>query len=205
MSDMKPVEKYKILDEPSLERIRTLSVHYSKRSQLLKAKEELRELLDELEKAPNPFDFEDLVFLTDNTWSEVADRMLKESCSKAVYSKTREEKSAAEVMEDLMSMKGSDGVIVNSIKESAERTSIIIAHVDKMLDVYRVFCSKCGEKEKRQYKVVKAMYMTKEAASVPELSKRFGVSKVTIYDDIKAAEERLSALFFGINGLKFSS
>ena len=43
------------------------------RSQLLKAKEELRELLDELEKAPNPFDFEDLVFLTDNTWSEVAD------------------------------------------------------------------------------------------------------------------------------------
>lgn len=71
MSDMKPVEKYKILDEPSLERIRTLSVHY--RSQLLKAKEELRELLDELEKAPNPFDFEDLVFLTDNTWSEVAD------------------------------------------------------------------------------------------------------------------------------------
>ena len=109
-------------------------------------------------------------------------RMLKESCSKAVYSKTREEKSAAEVMEDLMSMKGSDGVIVNSIKESAERTSIIIAHVDKMLDVYRVFCSKCGEKEKRQYKVVKAMYMTKEAASVPELSKRFGVSKVTIYD-----------------------
>ena len=34
---------------------------------------ELRELLDELEKAPNPFDFEDLVFLTDNTWSEVAD------------------------------------------------------------------------------------------------------------------------------------
>lgn len=46
-------------------------------------------------------------------------RMLKESCSKAVYSKTREEKSAAEVMEDLMSMKGSDGVIVNSIKEQA--------------------------------------------------------------------------------------
>lgn len=46
MSDMKPVEKYKILDEPSLERIRTLSLYYSKRSQLSKAKEELRELLE---------------------------------------------------------------------------------------------------------------------------------------------------------------
>lgn len=73
MSDMKPVEEYKILGEPSLEKIRTLSVYYSKRSQLSKAKEELRELLEELEEAPNPFDFEDLVFLTDNTWSEVAD------------------------------------------------------------------------------------------------------------------------------------
>lgn len=31
-------------------------------------------------------------------------RMLKESCSKAVYSKTREEKSTAEVMEDIMSI-----------------------------------------------------------------------------------------------------
>ena len=41
MSDMKPVEEYKILDEPSLEKIRTLSVYYSKRSQLSKAKEEL--------------------------------------------------------------------------------------------------------------------------------------------------------------------
>ena len=37
MSDMKPVEEYKILDEPSLEKIRTLSVYYSKRSQLSKA------------------------------------------------------------------------------------------------------------------------------------------------------------------------
>lgn len=30
MSDIKPVEKYKILDETSLEKIRTLSVYYSK-------------------------------------------------------------------------------------------------------------------------------------------------------------------------------
>lgn len=130
-------------------------------------------------------------------------RALKESCTKAVYEREHAEKTTAEVIEDLMSMKASDGVIVNSIKESSERTSIIISHVDRMLDVYRMYCGKFGEKEKRQYKVIKAMYITKEHASVAELARKHGVSKVTIYDDIKTAEERLSALFFGINGLHF--
>ena len=51
--------------------------------------------------------------------------------------------------------------------------------------------------------MIKSMYITKERSSAAELAKKFGVSKVTIYDDIKTAEERLSALFFGINGLRF--
>lgn len=130
-------------------------------------------------------------------------RMLKESCSKAVYQKEHSEKTTEEVIEELMSMKASDGVIVNSIKESAERTGIIISHVDRMFDVYRMYCGKYGEKERRQYKVIKFMYITKERLSVAELTKKFNVSKVTIYDDIKIAEEQLSALFFGINGLRF--
>ena len=130
-------------------------------------------------------------------------RMLKESCSKAVYQKEHSEKTTEEVIEELMSMKASDGVIVNSIKESAERTGIIISHVDRMFDVYRMYCGKYGEKERRQYKVIKFMYITKERLSVAEMAKKFNVSKVTIYDDIKIAEEQLSALFFGINGLRF--
>ena len=119
------------------------------------------------------------------------------------HQKEHSEKSTEEVIEDLMSIRASDGVIVNSIKQSAERTGIIISHVDRMLDVYRMYCGKFGEKEKRQYKVIKSMYITKEKASVADLAKKFNVSKVTIYDDIKTAEERLSALFFGINGLRF--
>ena len=72
-------------------------------------------------------------------------RMLRESCSKAIYQKEHSEKSTEEVIEDLMSMRASDGVIVNSIKESAERTVIIISHVDRMLDVFMIYCGKCGE------------------------------------------------------------
>ena len=57
--------------EPSLlEKINTIATHYSRESQLEKAKEELNELMDELENAIN---INGYVSLSGNTWSEVAD------------------------------------------------------------------------------------------------------------------------------------
>ena len=54
-------------------RIRMLAAHYSKKNQWNKAKEELDECLEELYDAGNPFGYEDIVYMTDNTWSEIAD------------------------------------------------------------------------------------------------------------------------------------
>lgn len=60
--------------EPSLlEKINTIATHYSRESQLEKAKEELNELIDELENAIN---INGYVSLSENTWSEVADVMI---------------------------------------------------------------------------------------------------------------------------------
>lgn len=60
--------------EPSLmEKIRQISEHYSKYAQILKAKEECQELLNEL------FELKIIngnYVLPDNTWSEVADVMI---------------------------------------------------------------------------------------------------------------------------------
>lgn len=53
--------------------IRALAMHYSKKNQWNKAKEELDECLEELYGAGNPFGYEDIVYMTDNTWSEIAD------------------------------------------------------------------------------------------------------------------------------------
>lgn len=53
--------------------IRMLAAHYSKKNQWNKAKEELDECLEELYGAGNPFGYEDIVYMTDNTWSEIAD------------------------------------------------------------------------------------------------------------------------------------
>ena len=124
-------------------------------------------------------------------------RTLKASYENAVY-KSKE----GEVLEDIMTMKD-DKVIVESIKTSAKRTAIMVQHIDKMLDVYRIYCSKLSEKDKRRYKIIKALYISKTPMTIAEISKKFSVSKVTVYEDIKIAKERLSSLFFGIDGLKF--
>lgn len=127
-------------------------------------------------------------------------RMLKSSCRNAVFE--GEKVSASELMEEIMSMKD-DHVIVESIRRSAIRTATILKHVDTMLDVYRLYCNKQGDREKRQYKVIRAYYISNDKNTIQTLAKEFSVSKVTIYDDLKIGEERLSALFFGVDGLKF--
>lgn len=60
----------------TMDKIRFLSERYSKRSQWKKCQEELKELLGELKAAGNPFDYEDVVSLPGNTWSEMADVLI---------------------------------------------------------------------------------------------------------------------------------
>ena len=126
-------------------------------------------------------------------------RTLKANCENSVYE--AKEGEALEVLENIMTMKD-DRVIVDSIKTSTKRTAVMIQHIDKMLDVYRIYCSKLSDKDKRRYKVIRALYISKMPMTITEISKKFSVSKVTVYDDLKIAKERLSTLFFGIDGLK---
>ena len=103
--------------------------------------------------------------------------------------------------EDIMEMKD-DKVIVESIRTSAKRTALMVQHIDKMLDVYRIYCSKISDRDKRRYKIIKDLYISKKPMKIDEISKKYSVSKVTVYEDIKIAKERLSSLFFGIDGLR---
>ncbi len=127
-------------------------------------------------------------------------RSFKAYCKKAVYEKPSE--TTEEVIEDIMSMKG-DRVIVDSILRTTQRTEIIVEHIDKMLDVYRVCCSKGTDAEKRQYNVIKELYIKGTAKNAAEISQKMGVSKMTISTDLKTAKNRLSVLFFGIDGINY--
>lgn len=62
--------------------------------------------------------------------------------------------------------------------------------------------SKISDRDKRRYKIIKDLYISKKPMKIDEISKKYSVSKVTVYEDIKIAKERLSSLFFGIDGLR---
>ena len=125
-------------------------------------------------------------------------RTLKDGCQNAVYEKSEDISTILDNIDNL----DKDEVIVESIKRTASRTALIISHIDKMLDVHRVFCNKQGEIYRRQHKVIMSMYINKNRKTRAELAEQYGVSTVTIHKDIKDAVERLSALIFGVDGLK---
>lgn len=104
-------------------------------------------------------------------------RTLKASCENAVYeSRDSKREEVTEILEDIMEMKD-DKVIVESIKASAKRTALMVQHIDKMLDVYRIYCSKLSEKDKRRYKVIKLLYISKQSMNITEISKNFPLVK----------------------------
>lgn len=128
-------------------------------------------------------------------------RMLKESCKNAIYNRDQCV-SIESALNDIMNM-NDDRAIVESIRRTSERTAVILAHIDKMLDVYRTYSQKNGDREKRQYNVIFDYYIARKAITIKDLAQKYKVSRVTIYDDLKAGEGKLSALLFGIDGLRF--
>lgn len=130
--------------------------------------------------------------------------MMKENCEEAVYRRTAA-KSDFDFFQELMSDRDkSDEMIIASIRESSERTALILSHIDKMIAVYKDYCSRSGDRERRQYKVMKSVYLLKSKKTVRELAEEYSVTDRTIQKDREIAEERLSVLFFGIDGLRFS-
>ena len=130
--------------------------------------------------------------------------MMKENCEEAVYRRTAA-KSDFDFFQELMSDRDrSDEMIIASIRESSERTALILSHIDKMIAVYKDYCSRSGDRERRQYKVMKSIYMLKSKKTVRELAEEYSVTDRTIQKDREIAEERLSVLFFGIDGLRIT-
>ena len=130
--------------------------------------------------------------------------MFRENVEESVYRRLQERRTDFEEIEALMSQRDNDEMIIASIRDSAERTALILSHVDRMLEVYKGFCQKQGEREKRQFKVLRCTYLLKSKKRPKELAEEFEVTERTIFKDLEIAEERLSVLFFGIDGLHFS-
>lgn len=128
-------------------------------------------------------------------------RMLKMSADKSIFARCQMEESAADILDSMMNLYD-DRIVIESIRRSATRTAIMVAHVENMISLYEVYCrEKNSHTDRRKYEVLYASFIAEKEESVSELADRLCVSEDTIYSDLRMAKEQVSALMFGIDGI----
>lgn len=129
--------------------------------------------------------------------------MLKEHAENSVFGRTQMEESALDILESMMSMYDNE-VIIESIKRSATRTAVIVSHIETMFGLYAAYCDKSPNRdiEMRRYDVVWDMYMAEDTLSAKEIAEKQHMTRDNVYADLRVATERLTALIFGVDGLK---
>lgn len=131
-------------------------------------------------------------------------RMLKEHIENSVFDLSPEETSenAIDIL-DMMWEKSNHDLQIKSIKRSVSRTAIIIKHIDTMLKIYEAYCAVSPYYEdKRRFKIIYMRYFDIEPMSIEDIADEECLAVRTVYKDINAATEKLSALIFGIDGIK---
>lgn len=132
-------------------------------------------------------------------------RMLSAHCTSAIYDARQVfEENAIDILDLMEDYLYDEEFYVESIKRSAKRTYIIMAHINEMLKLFEIFCYNSGKPEdERRFRVIHYMYISQDKQLSPkEIAKEEGIDDRTVYKDIDAACEKLSALIFGIDGLK---
>lgn len=137
-------------------------------------------------------------------------RTLRENCANAVYNAATaatgmgEETSVEEIIDALCDLLDED-VKVESVMKSAARTQLIMEHLDRMLGVYRAYCAESPrEEERRRWRVIEAIYLLPAPDRPENVAAAEHIDKRTVYKDIDAACVTLSALIFGIDGIRLA-
>lgn len=136
-------------------------------------------------------------------------RWLKRHAAGAISSSSQakaaaaEKRSAAEILDDLDEYSYNDGLYIESIKKSQQRTAIILAHIDKMLEYYKIDCEHGGRSDEiRRYNIIRALYIDPEKKSANQVAEEENIERRTVYKDVTIAVGILTTLIFGIDGIK---
>lgn len=79
----------------------------------------------------------------------------------------------------------------------------LVDHLQHMLGIYKVYCTESQKpEEQRHYRVIEALYLAPKPITAEAVAAREKIDKRTVYKDIDAACATLSALIFGIDGIK---
>lgn len=95
-----------------------------------------------------------------------------------------------------------EGVKINSLEKSLATMTVLMAHIDRMLAVYKESC--LGSPScviQRRWKVIEMMYLRDKRLSTNQIAEELHVDPRNIREDAKMAREDLKVLFFGIEAL----
>lgn len=130
-------------------------------------------------------------------------RMFKDHVENAVFDAEQLDENAIDILDLMWDPSNNSDAYVESIKNSVTRTAIIMRHITDMLSLYETYCYRTGKPEdQRRYRVVEALYIAEEPIPIHEIAQNEGIDSRTVYKDVDIAVEKLSALIFGIDGLK---
>ena len=83
------------------------------------------------------------------------------------------------------------------------RTKTLMAHVDVMLEAYRIRCAKAlNQEEQRRYRVIYGLYIADEPVSTADMCDEEHIGQTTLYDTVNKAINDLSILIWGVDGIK---
>ena len=116
--------------------------------------------------------------------------------------KTELEKLAdPEVLREL----DTDEFAVESIRRSKQRTLAMVNFIKQMLAVYRILCEQSGKPEDiRRYNTIHMMYIAEEKFTAEQIATCHKVDVRTVYRDVNDAAKALSALIFGVDGIRMA-
>lgn len=133
-------------------------------------------------------------------------RRLNEYYQNAIFDTDGAEEADIDFEDIMRSMGGSiadEDIFVESIKRNYITTKIIMTHVNKMLDCYKIMCERSGRvDDARHWRVLERLYIADDYTTAEDISKRENIDKRTVYKDIDVCAADLTALFFGVGGIE---
>jgi len=125
---------------------------------------------------------------------------LADSSANSIY-----ESNAIDILDDINPIDDEEQY-VQAISRTKIRTSIIIGHINRVMEYYKAICKNDGNVKERRFNIIKYMYIdpVKDDTSptYEEAAEYFNLNVRTVGRDVRAAIEDLSILFFGIDGIK---
>lgn len=125
--------------------------------------------------------------------------VLKDHCENSI-SNLRDITPTENAIDILDSLDNSEGSYIESIKRSTTRTYTILAHIDVMMELYKVYCELSSKPEDaRRCRVMKAAYI--DDLKITEVCEQEKIDRSTYFRDINEISKKLSGFIFGIDGL----